>query len=169
MKLESPKIKNEQFKGNNWTLDTDIGLVDPANSAFGELLARFGWDADDIANLQMAFGEALTNAIAHGNLGIVKTKSGADNIGKLAEEAQAARPTNKKVYVTVDAGKDRVTVKIRDEGEGFKVANVPDPTTPEGLAKATGRGLLLMRAFFDSVTYNEKGNEVTMVKEKKGV
>ena len=54
---------------------------------------------------------------------------------------------------------------IRDEGPGFKPGDVPDPTDPENLERESGRGLLLMRSFMDEVSYNEQGNEVTLVKK----
>jgi anti-sigma regulatory factor (Ser/Thr protein kinase) len=53
---------------------------------------------------------------------------------------------------------------IRDEGPGFEVAGRPDPTEPENLEQAGGRGILLMRTFMDEVLFNERGNEVTLVK-----
>jgi anti-sigma regulatory factor (Ser/Thr protein kinase) len=53
---------------------------------------------------------------------------------------------------------------IRDEGPGFDPHKVPDPTDPENLERESGRGLLLMRSFMDSVAYNPTGNEVTLVK-----
>jgi serine/threonine-protein kinase RsbW len=168
MTPEVPKVNNsiEPFTGNYWPLPTDIGLVDAASEAFGARLDSAGWDANETSRLQMAFGEALINAMAHGNLGIVKTENGAENIGKLAEQEQAVHPTNKKVFVTFEIDRKKVVVKIRDEGNGFEHQAVPDPTTEAGLVQTTGRGLFLMKAFFDSVEYNEKGNEVTMVKEK---
>jgi anti-sigma regulatory factor (Ser/Thr protein kinase) len=53
---------------------------------------------------------------------------------------------------------------VRDEGPGFDPHGLPDPTDPANLEKASGRGLLLMRTFMDSVSFNDLGNEVTMVK-----
>ena len=38
-------------------------------------------------------------------------------------------------------------------------------TDPANLEKASGRGILLMRAFMDHVAFNQRGNEVTMVKQ----
>lgn len=58
-------------------------------------------------------------------------------------------------------------IKIIDEGKGFDRTEVPDPTSPENLLEPKGRGLLMMKACFDSVTYNKKGNEVTLTKERK--
>jgi anti-sigma regulatory factor (Ser/Thr protein kinase) len=43
---------------------------------------------------------------------------------------------------------------------------LPDPTDPENLLKVSGRGILLMRTFMDEVRFNDRGNEVTMVKRR---
>jgi anti-sigma regulatory factor (Ser/Thr protein kinase) len=56
------------------------------------------------------------------------------------------------------------TFVIQDEGPGFDPASLPDPTDPENLDKVSGRGLLLMRTFMDEVSYNDRGNQVTMIK-----
>ena len=55
---------------------------------------------------------------------------------------------------------------IRDEGPGFDVRALPDPTDPEYLERPHGRGLFLMRTFMSEVAYNDRGNEVRMVKRK---
>jgi len=59
-----------------------------------------------------------------------------------------------------------VTIVVRDDGPGFDPAEVPDPTVPEMLERASGRGMLLMRTFMDEVRYNKAGNEVTMIKRR---
>jgi anti-sigma regulatory factor (Ser/Thr protein kinase) len=53
---------------------------------------------------------------------------------------------------------------IRDEGPGFDIASLPDPTSPECLELPHGRGLMLMRTFMNEVSYNATGNEVRLVK-----
>jgi anti-sigma regulatory factor (Ser/Thr protein kinase) len=60
----------------------------------------------------------------------------------------------------------QVTYVIRDEGEGFDLSQVPDPTDPDNLLKASGRGLMLIKTFMDEVTFNGVGNEITMVKRR---
>ncbi len=54
---------------------------------------------------------------------------------------------------------------IIDEGAGFNVEELPDPTDPESLFKLHGRGILITRMYFDEVIYNGKGNHVTIKKE----
>jgi serine/threonine-protein kinase RsbW len=41
---------------------------------------------------------------------------------------------------------------------------VPDPTSAENLLAVSGRGIMLMRTFMDSVEFNEQGNAVTLTK-----
>ena len=53
---------------------------------------------------------------------------------------------------------------IRDEGCGFDTSRAHRSIEPEDLLRPSGRGLLLMKSFMDSVTFNQAGNEVTMVK-----
>ncbi len=53
---------------------------------------------------------------------------------------------------------------IRDEGPGFDPAQVSDPTYRSNLDKPYGRGLFLIRAFMDEVLFNDKGNEITLIK-----
>ena len=50
--------------------------------------------------------------------------------------------------------------RIADEGEGFDWRASRDPAADENLLKAHGRGILMTRVYTDSLTYNEKGNEV---------
>ena len=166
MSMEGPKQNsNELFNGDSWVLPTDINLVGPAEADFEKRLVGAEWDEDDIFKLMYAFREALINSITHGNLGIKKKIDGED-LATTAAREQSVHPTNKKIYITIEVGKNKVSLKLRDEGEGFKQAEVQDPTE-QGLLDVKGRGIFLMKQFFDSVTYNEKGNEVTMIKEKK--
>jgi len=61
---------------------------------------------------------------------------------------------------------DAATFTVRDEGPGFDVAELPDPTDPENMLKPGGRGVMLIRTFMDETSYNEIGNEITMTKHR---
>ena len=58
------------------------------------------------------------------------------------------------------------TITIRDDGPGFDTTSLRDPTDPENLERAGGRGLLLINAFMSEVRHNDKGNEITMIKRR---
>jgi CheY-like chemotaxis protein len=124
---------------------------------------------DESASLRVciALEEALRNAMFHGNLEISSAEREGDcdtycGIVQQRRESLPFRDRHLFVRVLLDVNEARFT--IRDEGPGFNPALLPDPTDPENLDKVSGRGLLLMRTFMDDVTYNEVGNEVTMVK-----
>lgn len=95
------------------------------------------------SNLFIALDEAFVNAVKHGN------KFDANKIVKLSAE--------------VSTKEARFT--IEDEGEGFDVSAIPDPTNPENLFKTSGRGVLFIHNIMDEVTYNERGNRLTMIKK----
>jgi serine/threonine-protein kinase RsbW len=59
---------------------------------------------------------------------------------------------------------DKATMTITDEGEGFDHQNVADPTTEELVDKPRGRGVMLMRELMSEANFNEKGNQVTLIK-----
>ena len=58
-----------------------------------------------------------------------------------------------------------VLITVRDEGEGFDSRAVPDPTEPQSLLLSHGRGLHLMRALMDEVSFEEYGTVVRMRKQ----
>ena len=62
--------------------------------------------------------------------------------------------------------RDQAVFVIKDEGQGFDVGNLPDPTDEDNVGKVSGRGVLLMRTFMDEVQYNEVGNQVTLTKRR---
>jgi serine/threonine-protein kinase RsbW len=64
---------------------------------------------------------------------------------------------------------DALRVTIRDYGEGFDPATLPDPLDPNNLLNPAGRGILYMRTFMDSVEYErhpEGGMVVSMSKRR---
>jgi CheY-like chemotaxis protein len=98
-------------------------------------------------NLKLALVEGVTNAMEHGN--------------RWDERLS--------VTVQVEMTSDRLQVSITDQGPGFDQRALPDPTREEHLICERGRGIFLMRAIMDEVTYAPPGNRLTMVKHKPDV
>jgi serine/threonine-protein kinase RsbW len=162
---KGPERSLTSFMGDNWELPTDIGLVDLADRVLTERLIDAGWSKEDTQDFVISvFHEALINAFAHGNLGI---PGGTPKIWRVALEKQKNNPTNKKVYVKIKIEGKKVTIIIRDEGDGYDYQQVPDPTRPENQSRTTGRGGHNMQAFCDSITHSNGGREITIVKESK--
>ncbi|MBU2644081.1 response regulator [bacterium] len=125
----------------------------------------------EIQSLQISLIEALSNAVFHGNLEIpssIKTKDDINSFNTfqaLARERNGQAPYNtRKVFIRSMVEPDKISFVIRDEGVGFDYRKLPDPLDPESFLEPSGRGLLMIRSFCDDVTWNETGNEITLVK-----
>ena len=51
---------------------------------------------------------------------------------------------------------------MEDQGTGFKLSDVPDPTQPENLENMNGRGVFLMTNLADELEFNKRGNKVIL-------
>ncbi len=109
-----------------------------------QALEHLGWDQHGVFSINLAVEEALVNAIRHGN----------------------RLDSNKRVEVACKLSRDRLWIRISDEGPGFDPCGVPDCTAPENLDAPGGRGILLMKNFMTRVEYNRAGNCVEMEKHR---
>lgn len=67
------------------------------------------------------------------------------------------------IHVLDEPDVPRLTYRISDDGNGFLWRRFLTPSPDAGPAAAlSGRGIFLARAFFPSLTYNDRGNAVTI-------
>ena len=109
-----------------------------------QILEALSYDERDVFGVRLAIEEALVNAIKHGN----------------------QMDPSKTVRITCQVAADKVRIEIEDQGPGFQIEDVPDPTADENLERPCGRGIMLMRAFMSSIAYNESGNCVILEKHR---
>ena len=128
------------------------------------------FDEGERMQIAMALDEALLNARIHGNLEVSselrQSDDGAPYVNMIAKRKEEAPYNQRKVNIKLEASNEQITFTIRDEGPGFDAAALRDPTDPENIERAGGRGLLLINAFMDEVSHNDAGNEIRMVKRK---
>jgi serine/threonine-protein kinase RsbW len=111
-------------------LPSDPQLIDAAVTYLVDRARAFDFHGSRLnLNLRVGIAEALANAILYGN---------------------RADP-RKRVRVEVELTLDTLEVAIQDEGVGFDPEAVPDPTLPENLERAGGRGVFLLRELMDEV------------------
>ena len=109
-----------------------------------EILKEMEFSEETSEQVTLAVIEAGTNAIKHGNQ---------EDLNKSAHFEFIVQP-------------DKLTVIVQDEGKGFNREEVPDPLDPANLLKSSGRGIFLMETCMDSVTFEQSGTIVKMVKHK---
>ena len=126
-------------------LPSHIEAVADAAVAVTDFIRNCGVSEEAAFGVEMAVREAVTNAMVHGN----------------------HEDESKSVEVIFNCHADELEVEVRDQGEGFDPATVPDPTNAENLLKTSGRGIFLMRTFMDQIEWVNRPEGGTMVRMTK--
>jgi len=128
-----------------FNLPGSLDSVEKAAMEAADFASRAGLPEEALFAIDMAVRESVANAVKHGN--------------KLDE--------TKLVEITLKNTADALEITVRDFGEGFAVDEVPDPTNPENLLKANGRGILFMKTFMDEVEWFNHAGGGMVVKMRK--
>jgi DNA-binding response OmpR family regulator len=148
-----------------YELENDPALIRPLLDDVRTTLERFNIGGENTTQLIVGVEEAVANAMYHGNLEIgseLKHNHFAEFFKQAEEARKDPRLSRRSVRLFIDASHDGARITVADDGQGFDPQSIPDPTAPENLVLAHGRGLLMMRTFFDDVRFNKLGNAVTL-------
>lgn len=125
-------------------LSSTMENIDRADALVKNLLQEKGLEKHAFA-VRVVLREGLTNSVRHGN------KNNADKL----------------INFDLSVTEHRLTMTIEDQGEGFdwksmkeKCQSRSQPNTPSD----HGRGIPIMGDYFDTYSYNEKGNKVILEK-----
>jgi CheY-like chemotaxis protein/anti-sigma regulatory factor (Ser/Thr protein kinase) len=151
-------------------LENDLTLIPSMVGYIQREIASIRFcDETERLRVGVALEEALLNAYYHGNLEVDSSLREADHNAyyNLARDRSGQTPwCDRRIHVHTRLSPAETVFTIRDEGPGFDPRSLPDPTDPANLERPCGRGLLLMQTFMDEVTFNDTGNQVTMVKRR---
>ena len=154
-----------------FALENERKLISPLVRYFQQATQRMGlFDRDEETRLGVALEEALINSMVHGNLEISSSLRETDDRAfyRLIDERCHQEPyASRRVKVEAECSRSCARFLITDEGQGFDLGQVPDPTDPANVERVCGRGLLLMRTFMDEVVFHGVGNQVELVKRGK--
>lgn len=102
--------------------------------------------SEDIAHwIELTISESMINAIQHGN----------------------KCDPSKKATLKISSNGEAIEIVVEDQGKGFQLDDVADPTDVENLLKPSGRGILIIRSFMDEVNLSRReggGSRLRMVK-----
>jgi serine/threonine-protein kinase RsbW len=127
------------------TLESDLKNVEVAEEISRKVAGTAGFNEEEQHRIEMAVHESMINAIWHGN----------------------KNDSSKSVWLRFQIHRDRLEIRIRDQGNGFDPKRIPDPLADENLLNVSGRGIFLIRSFMDEFRVehiNGNGTEVTLVK-----
>lgn len=154
----------------SYELDNDIDSMHALVDMVQEILSGMEFcDQTGCIQTGIALREALMNASIRGNLELSFSDTISGGAGKIDERLAQESFGERRVFADGMVLPDEVKFTIRDEGDGFDVEQALEHARDarSRIADETvGRGLVLMQLFMDEVTFNDKGNQVTMVKRR---
>jgi serine/threonine-protein kinase RsbW len=103
-----------------------------------KVVEDFGINEEIYGNILISLTEAVNNAIIHGN----------------------KEDNSKTVRIKLLEKRNQIAFQISDDGPGFDVEELPDPTAPENIMKLGGRGVFLMQQLSDNIQFMNNGSTV---------
>ena len=165
-----PGARRDDGEAKRFSIGNDIGEATDFLAQVESDVARVGvCDETGAMQIGVALREALANAVFHGNLEVSSEllEHGGSAFSDLASERRKQAPyASRRVRIEARIDASQVVFIIEDDGPGFDPGSLPDPLDLSNLEKPSGRGLMLIRTFMDDVTFNERGNQIRMVKRK---
>ena len=125
---------------------------------------------EQLFRMNILLKEAIENAIFHGNLAMDSyiRRDNPKLFYKTVLQKRDIEPYNdRKVSINYEISSNSAKYVVRDEGKGFAHADLLDLVDPDNLLQIKGRGLVMIVNFMDEVFWNERGNEITMVRYRK--
>lgn len=110
-----------------------------ARNAIASFASICGFSAEEVSDIRLAAGEALSNAVEHG---------------------RAHRSSG--FSVRCHFQEEELTIEIRDNGEGFSLEGRRDETPIE--QRSRGFGIFLMRRLMDGVHFDRNGTLVRLTR-----
>ncbi len=123
-------------------IPSDTGNLGRVEEHIKEIISGLDIEDEVINAIMIAITEAVNNAIIHGN----------------------KRDISKPVKIHSILFDDILEIKIKDQGQGFILSNIPNPLLPENLTKDSGRGIFIMRSLAQGFKINSfpDGTEVVI-------
>ena len=128
------------------TIPSKLEELESVQKLISEATSAFGLSEDMAYWMELTISESVINAIRHGN----------------------QFDPSKKAHLAISFDGENVEIVVEDQGPGFNLDELADPTQAENLLKPCGRGILIIRSFMDKVTLSPReggGTRLHMLKK----
>jgi len=119
-------------------IKSEISELEKVEKFINEILKEYDLDEKYFNRIYVCVSEAVLNSIKHGN----------------------KNDKNKTVSIGINCNMNEINVLVEDEGKGFNINKLKDPTLRRNLKKESGRGIFIIKNLCDKLEYNEKGNRI---------
>lgn len=123
---------NNHLEVMEFIIPSDFRYLGAVDAAFQDLAREFSCSQTCVNDVGTAIIEACSNAIEHGN--------------------QFSK--DKRVKVVIGLNGDSILARIYDEGKGFDFERHLSDSPPPKPQSERGRGIIIMKAFTDELTYS---------------
>ncbi len=121
-------------------IKSDVRELKKVEDFLINIFNEYNLDKKYFNKIYLCISEAVLNSIKHGN----------------------KNDLNKEVSIIVDCSRHKMNIQIEDEGDGFDIDMVENPTLKENINKESGRGIFIIKNLSDKIEYNKKGNQVLL-------
>src|SRR5437867_12291637 len=131
------------------TIPSRIEQMEAVHDLIAEAVKAYKLNNEVAHWIELSISESMINAIQHGN------------------KADPAKEATLKISSTGNT----IEIIVEDQGRGFTLDTVADPTDNANLLKPSGRGILIIRSFMDEVDLQQReggGCRLRMVKKIRG-
>lgn len=119
-------------------ISSDLANINKVRYFLDQIFDESGLDRSYFNRVLLGLSEAVNNSIVHGN--------------KMNE--------NKLVHIHIFFSDRHLSIQVMDEGNGFEIDCINDPTCIENIKKERGRGIFLIRQVADDIRYYDGGRKV---------
>jgi serine/threonine-protein kinase RsbW len=127
------------------TVPSTLEALDAVQRLVTDATREYGLSEDFAYWMELTICESMINAIRHGN----------------------QCDPSKKAHLKISLVGPQIEIIVEDQGHGFNLGDLADPTETKNLLKPSGRGILIIRSFMDEVNISQAeggGNRLRMVK-----
>jgi len=131
------------------TIPSRLEEMEAVHALIAEAVEEYRLNSEMAHWIELTISESMINAIQHGN---------------------KADPA-KRATLKISSSGDAIEIIVEDEGKGFTLDKIADPTDKANLLKPSGRGILIIRSFMDEVDLSQReggGSRLRMVKKLRG-
>jgi len=119
-------------------INSDVIELKKVETFLTDIFREYNLEKKYFNKVYVCISEAVVNSIKHGN----------------------KNDRNKSVSIEVNCDMHEINIMIEDEGNGFDLNQISDPTSRENLKNESGRGIFIIKTLTNQIEYNEKGNRI---------
>jgi serine/threonine-protein kinase RsbW len=119
-------------------INSDVIELKKVETFLRDIFLEYSLENKYFNKVYLCISEAVINSIKHGNKNDI----------------------NKNVLIEVSYDIPEINIMIEDEGNGFDLNQISDPTSKGNIKNESGRGIFIIKTLTNQIEYNEKGNRI---------